>query len=293
VHDKQIRRRRAVLALLVVVSLVLLTDYFGSPSSSPLHSVQRGIVDVLSPVQDGASKVLSPVRDVAGWFSSTFKAKSQVAQLTREKNRLTGELAADQNYYAQYKVDQALLKLDDQSGLNQYDPVAANVIGKNPLLWYETITVDRGTDDGVREFDPVVGPGGLVGDVSAYLGPKWAVVQLLTSPSFSVGAEIQDTAGTSGVIQPLTGDPTSLRLNHLPTSASAQVSANQLVVTSGFSDARNPAIHSLYPAGIPIGTVSSVNPQNSVLTGQEVDVTPFVDFPDLRTVQILTKPNAG
>jgi cell shape-determining protein MreC len=64
-------------------------------------------------------------------------------------------------------------------------------------------------------------------------------------------------------------------------------------VTSGFSDPQDPAISSLYPAGIPIGTVSSVNPQQSVLTGQEVDVTPFVDFPDLSTVQILTRPHAG
>ena len=50
-HDKQVRRRRAVLALLVVVSLILLTAYFGESPSSPLHSVQRGIVEVLSPIQ--------------------------------------------------------------------------------------------------------------------------------------------------------------------------------------------------------------------------------------------------
>ena len=60
-HDKQVRRRRAVLALLVVVSLILLTAYFGESPQSPLHNVQRGIVQVFSPVQAGASKVLSPI----------------------------------------------------------------------------------------------------------------------------------------------------------------------------------------------------------------------------------------
>ncbi len=290
-HDKQIRRRRAVLALLVVVSLVLLTDYFGSPSSSPLHSVQRGIVEVLTPIQDGASKVLSPVRDVASWFSSTFRAKSEVATQKTEIEKLRYDLAHLQLDQHQFKIDEALLGLDASAGLGADRPVTGTVIGKNPVLWYETIKVNKGSDDGVREFDPVVGPGGLVGDVSADVGTNYAVVQLLTSPSFSVGAEIQNTAGTSGLIQPAVGDPSSLRLSHL--NASAQVSANQIVVTSGFSDPANSAIHSLYPAGIPIGTVSSVNPQQSVLTGQEVDVTPFVDFPDLSTVQILTKPHAG
>ena len=51
-----------MLALLVGVSLILLTAYFGESPNSPLHNVQRGIVEVLSPVQEGASKVLSPVK---------------------------------------------------------------------------------------------------------------------------------------------------------------------------------------------------------------------------------------
>src|SRR4029077_8931491 len=83
--------RRAVLALLVAVSLVLLTAYFGESPNSPLHSVQRGIVEVLSPVQQGASTVLSPVRDVAGWFSDTLRAKSERDRLSKEVNKLTAE----------------------------------------------------------------------------------------------------------------------------------------------------------------------------------------------------------
>ena len=84
VHDKQVRRRRAVLALLVGISLILLTAYFGESPDSPLHNVQRGIVEVLSPVQQGASTVLSPVKDVAGWFSDTLNAKSQRDQLRKQ-----------------------------------------------------------------------------------------------------------------------------------------------------------------------------------------------------------------
>ena len=49
------------------LSLILLTAYFGESPGGPLHTVQRGIVEVLSPIQEGASKALTPVRDVAGW----------------------------------------------------------------------------------------------------------------------------------------------------------------------------------------------------------------------------------
>ena len=51
--------------MLVAVSLILLTAYFGETPTSPLHSVQRGVVEVLSPIEQGASNVLTPVRSVA------------------------------------------------------------------------------------------------------------------------------------------------------------------------------------------------------------------------------------
>src|SRR5947209_5161323 len=107
-HDKQVRRRRAVLLLLVAVSLILLTAYFGESPSSPLHSVQRGIVEVLSPVQKGASTVLKPVRNVAGWFSDTISAKSdrdrlkkQVAQLQLQIAQLKGAQLQNQQLVKQ------------------------------------------------------------------------------------------------------------------------------------------------------------------------------------------------
>ena len=86
-----------MLAVLVVISLLLLTDYFGESSSSPLHRVQRGIVAVLSPVQSGASKVFSPVSDVANWVSTTLHAKTQRDQLKRQLQAADQQLASVQD----------------------------------------------------------------------------------------------------------------------------------------------------------------------------------------------------
>ena len=60
-YDKTVRRRRAVLGLLVASSLILLTIYFGESSANGgLHSVQRGVLQAVSPIEDGASRVLKP-----------------------------------------------------------------------------------------------------------------------------------------------------------------------------------------------------------------------------------------
>ena len=293
-HDKQIRRRRAVLALLVAVSLILLTAYFGESPNSPLHAVQRGVGDVLSPVQDGASKVLSPVRDVAGWFSRTINASSKNSQLENEVAKLRNELSTYQYDAIQNQQLNRLVHLDRTNNISQYNPVTATVIGSNPSVWWETIEVNAGADDGVSLDDAVIagsgsgaGTGGLVGEVTT-VGANYSDVTLLTAPKFAVGALVEEGAGhwEPGFLQPAIGDQGSLHLQYLPPHA--QISVGDFVVTSGFKDHQNPLDSSFAPADIPIGQVSNAN-QNTLANNQYVTVTPDVDLRHLSVVQILTR----
>src|ERR1700754_423191 len=92
-HDKVVRRRRAVLAVLVLLSLFLLTAYFGEGSGGGLHAVQRGAMEVLAPVQEGANRALKPFRDLFGWFGDTLDAQDERDRLRRERDTLRGEVA--------------------------------------------------------------------------------------------------------------------------------------------------------------------------------------------------------
>jgi rod shape-determining protein MreC len=287
VYDKQVRRRRAVLALLVAVSLILLTAYFGESPSSPLHTVQRGIVEVLSPIQEGASKALKPVRDVAGWFSGTFSAKSQRDQLKKEVQTLRTQLDRSQGALIQNAQLSKLVGLDNSLGIASFQPVTAQVISRDPILWYATIEVDKGSDDGVRMNDPVVGDGGLVGKITT-VAPSASFVTLITEHSFAVSATVQDSLGDPGVLVPEVGNPNQLLLQNLPPRAPIQ--PGQQVVTSGF---KSGPLDSLYPAGIPIGQVSDANVQDDLLTNQQVTVNPVADLRHLDVVQILTAPHGG
>jgi rod shape-determining protein MreC len=295
-HDKTIRRRRAVLALLVVISLILLTDYFGESSSSPLHSVQRGIVEVLSPIQAGASKVLSPVRSAAHWVSSTFQAKSKLATVQNQYNDLK-KVSGQDNYYHYENVQlRGLLKLDDSAQLSKYDPVGANIIGRDPQAWYDTIELDQGSGSGVAPRDPVVGPGGLIGDVTE-VGASYSIVTLLTAPQFAVGAMVEgphlgpDTDGDAGTLKPAIGNANTLVLSYLPTTA--ELGTGQIeVVTSGFQDLQKKSIESWAPPGIPIGTTPGGSAQQTgIVTNGQVNVTPSADLSNLSAVQILTTPH--
>lgn len=272
--------------VLVVISLILLTDYFGESPSSPLHTLQRGIVEVFSPIQQGASTVLSPVRDIGNWFSDTFKARSQVKQLRADNQRLVAELAQARYKLSQYPQLSRLVGLDQSDSISSYHPLTADVISRDAILWYQHIEVDRGSDDGVRVGDPVIGDGGLVGNVST-VGATYSVVTLITNHTMSEAAQVVDQKNDSGVLIPAVGDPNQLVMQYLPTNAQG-IRTGNLVLTVGF---KSGSLQDLYPPGIPIGTVTNFNADTLANNGT-VRVTPVADLAHISVVQILTRPQA-
>jgi rod shape-determining protein MreC len=289
VHDKNVRRRRAALVALVAASLILLTAYFGGPPSSPLHTIQRGIVQIFSPIQQGASTVLSPVRDVAGWFSDTFHARSQVAQLRKKVQRLTSELAQAQEAQLLNRQLSREVHLDTRQNIAAYRPVTADVIGHDPTLWYQTIEIDKGSDDGVHLNDPVIGDGALVGKISV-VDPSVSIVQLITDHAVNVAAQVQDRNGDTGLLVPAVGNPNELLLQDLPHIVPGQPGpqVGQLVVTAGF---KSGPLTSIYPRGLPIGQVSNAS-ANNLINNNEVQVSPAADVRHLAVVQVLTASSA-
>jgi rod shape-determining protein MreC len=278
VYDKTVRRRRAVLVLLVVLSLILLTAYFGESRSGGLHSVQRGFLTVVSPIQDGANKALKPVRNLFGWFSSTLHAKSQNAELRKQVDKLRGEVTATQENEHSNRELLKLYHLDSELSIADYNPVPATVVYQSPNIWYSTITIDKGSSSGVRVNDPVITGEGLIGKVTE-VASDGALVSLITDSAVEVTAKISAT-GTIGLVQPEVGEPGKLLMQFLESTSG--VTPGDYVVTSGTVSSRG---ESLFPKGIPVGQVTAVNEQSPF---KSVDVSPIADLHSLDVVQVLT-----
>lgn len=280
---KQVRRRRAVFGVLLVCSLLLLTAYFGESVGGPFHSVQRGVLTVLTPIQEGASRALKPVRDLAGWFGDTFHAKSERDKLKRENQRLTKLVVGAEAARNENRQLRGLVNLDNRGEVSSARPVTARVIVRSPTLWYSTIEVDRGSGDGVRVDQPVVAGAGLVGRISAVTASS-AVVTLVTDHTSGVAAKVLDARGDPGIVVPEVGNPGKLLIQTLPPRS--PVRAGDAVVTAGTRDAR---LRSLFPPNIPIGRISSSAPSELALT-QQAHLDPVADLRRLDFVQVLTRP---
>jgi rod shape-determining protein MreC len=287
VYDKQVRRRRAVLVLLVVVSLILLTAYFGESAGSPLHSVQRGVVTVLSPIQEGASRALKPVRDLFGWFGDTARAKKERDQLKAQRDRLLEDVVGYRVALQENAELHRVLALDDSNGLNAYDKRTVRVIGRPPNnLLLDRLQVDAGSSAGVRVGNPVIADGGLVGHVT-FVASDSSFVTLITDPSSSVSVKVLNNAGDTGLLKPSVGDPLDLLVQLLPRHA--RIRQEDVVVSGGF---RTSELESLYPPNIPIGRVTKADPEE-LASDQQVHVAPIADLRHLDFVQILVGPSGS
>ena len=280
-YDKTVRRRRAVLGLLVALSLILLTAYFGEAAGGGLHAVQRGFVEVVAPIQDGASRALKPVRDLFGWFGDTLDAKGQRDSLRRQLQQLRNQRIQNADAVRQLAELKKIFNLDHELSLASYRPLTSRVIGRAPTVWYSTVNVDRG--DGVRVDQPVVDGDGLVGKVT-FVTPNSSVVTLITDHTSGVSARISES-GALGVVQPAVGNPNDLLMQYLQQGDA--VRTGNSVVTAGTTSGR---LDSVFPPGIPIGQVTRVD-QNDLFKG--VHIRPFASLRTLDYVQILLRTRGG
>jgi rod shape-determining protein MreC len=280
-YRKQVRRRRAVLVLLVVASLTLLSLYFQEGSGGPIHRVQRVVAAVLGPFEEGADRALKPARDFVNWFDETFEARGDNEDLREEVAELRDQLAQSQTTAQQ---SNELAKLAELTGGGRVPdgskPVTARVIGRSPTVWYSTVTIDKGTSAGIRVDDAVVAADGLAGRVTATTRGT-AQVTLITDPSSSVTARVLPE-GSTGVIEPNVGDPSDLQLNYV--QEGDEIQENQMVVTAGFA---GDSLDSLFPPGIPIGQVTDASLEEQQAY-QRVHVEAFADLRDMDYVQALT-----
>ncbi|HUC06781.1 MAG TPA: rod shape-determining protein MreC [Solirubrobacterales bacterium] len=282
-YRKQVRRRRAVLALLIVGSFALLTITYGRGS----NGLQRGVSTIFSPVQGVADRALKPARDLVDWFDETFDAKGENSRLKSQLVKVRAQAVAGQEATQENAQLRKLVELDQGPVLaaSAYEPVTGRVIARSPTLWRSSVTIDVGSGDGVHVDDPVISGDGVVGRIAA-AEPGSSQVMLLTDHASAITAKVLP-AGVQGVIKPEVGDPEHLILDFI--DSTKLVHGGQTVVTAGWC---TQGLCSLFPPGLPLGEVTKASIVDQEAK-EQADVRPFADIRNLDLVQVLTGGSRG
>lgn len=280
-------RRRIVFAVLIVLSLVLLTAYFREPASGVLHEVQTSGSDTLSPLQSLAARAVQPFQNGYRWSRNVLGANARNERQAQELESLRGELvllneAAEENRRLKELLD--FQEADIFPSGSTF--VVSRVIGKSPTKWQAWIQIDKGEADGIALNQPVVGATqpadkslsgkGLVGKVVA-VGKHSARVQLIIDQASNVAALVTSGERAEGII----GGSLAGKLVMDFVGRDQIVEEKRIIISSGFGQ--------IYPKGIPIGIVQSVA-EVDVDIYKQIEVRPFVSFDTLEEVMVITTP---
>lgn len=263
-------RNHTVLAVLVLVSLVLVTVDYRQGEDGSLASLQRGALAAFGPAQEGFAAAVRPV----GGFLSTIGELSQL----RERNAaLEAELAKLREGQAsvaglEKENEELRAQLDIRKRL-ELTTTGAQVIADSPEVSEWSVLLDSGADDGLAPGMPVINADGLVGRLTEVTS-EHARLQLLTSPRSGIVARVADT-GETGLLRGRGTRPFRFEM----TDAEAEVEVGSEVVSRTFAG-------SAIPDGIPVGEVEEV-PETKAAGEAHVSVRPFVDYSSLNVVQVV------
>ena len=210
-----------------------------------------------------------------GYFTEFDELKAENEELKkqlRENEQLVrdAQLAIEENNRFRAQAGQP----ERQRNLTT---VNAEVISRNPGDTAVTLTLDKGTAHGVAKGDLVTTIDGMVGYVSE-AGSNTCEVTTVTDVDMQCGALItrtRETAIAEGSYDLMSED--RLRLSYL--TAGNQVVVGDTVETSGRGGA--------FPKGIMIGTVESVQPEETGISYYAV-LRPFVNVSNVSSVSIIT-----
>ena len=260
----------------MIFHLILISAQVQSRAGVPvLESVTFGL---FSRVQGTVAAVIRGVTGTWHNYVGLRGAQTENESLRKQVSDLEVRLQEQRALAARAAQLEALLKLRDSTVL---PTVAAEVIAGNPNPNLLTVTVNRGSADGVQPDMAVISAKGIVGRVIGPVASRAARVQLLIDQAAGLGAVTERTRAGGVVVGAEVDGRPGLRMDYV--SNLADVVAGDAVVASG--------VDGIYPKGFVIGTVAKS--ERGKQLHRAIVVTPAVDFSSIEEVLIVLIPARG
>nr|WP_267921158.1 rod shape-determining protein MreC [Streptomyces sp. SID5614] len=273
-HVRDTRESRLLLVLLIAIAFALITVDIRGGEGSPVDGARQAAATVFGPVENGVAAAVDPVGNAIGAVRDSGNRHDRISTLEKENAALKAKLGSDDRTNSRVRQLDAMLK---NAGAGQYGIKGAEVIAIGAAQGFSwTVTIDAGSDDGIRRDMTVLNGEGLVGRVTT-VGPGTATVLLANDPDFTVGTRMEKT-DELGFATGQGSRPLSVQF----LNGKAKVKAGDRLVTFGSSKDKP------FVPGVPVGEVVRVDPSGGALT-RTVYVKPYVGFTKLDIVGVVVQ----
>lgn len=243
--QREIRQKAPLWLIGLLLANVVIMAIDARDSQGGQQMVRVWTQTVATPVQNVSSKAGGAT---SNFFRQIFNFHSIAAENEQLKQRVTEmetELHNARLQTAENERLKGLLGLRDQ---NMYQTVPARVIARDPSIWFNTITIDRGSSSGVKVNMPVVSATGIVGRVVT-VSPWASQVMLVTDEKAGAGAVVGQL-GESGALGSVRGRPDLGLIEMRYVSGLEKVTVGDYVMTTGQDG--------IYPPGLNVGEIVDV-----------------------------------
>ena len=257
--------------VLLTLVLIFLVFVFGDQRVGPAHKL---LFETVGPVQKAVSGISDAVFTLKRNYYDLLSAQEEKERLWKELQQCR---ASAYQYREAVATNARLRRLLDFKDNSRVPSVAAQIIGKDPSLWFRSVVIDRGSSDGVVKGMPVVTGDGIVGQIYSS-SPNYAKVLLSIAPSSALDVLLQESR-VRGILKGTGGE--TYRLEYV--LKTVEVNEGDHVVTAGYGG--------LFPTGLPVGVVTRVEKKRRGMF-LEIEVTPAVDFKTLEDLLVLQQERA-
>lgn len=246
-------KRKTFFSILVLIILVIVCHFFGL--LNPLENILRGIVSPGSNLMYGLSMNIGGQDDKCADELLKNKTAETALQLAEEEN---DELRAQSRFLQKQK----------------WQMVGADVTGKNIDTLGNTLIINRGARDGVKENDPVIIHDGILIGKIARVEEKISVIRLINDNQSKFAATIMNTDKSLGLIEG--GYGISVQMNYIPQNETINI--GETIITSGLEEN--------VPRGLLIGTIETVE-KEAYQPFQKAIVKPLANLNKINLVSVI------
>lgn len=270
-----IRQRAGYLFLTVLLGhIILISAQVNTKGGVP--ALEAAVFGVFAQVQRGTSSVVSVISDIWSGYIGLRQVRAENEVLRKRLAEIEVALQEQRALADRSHLLENLLELRDRTTLKT---TGAEIIASGATPDFRTVTIDKGTREGLAADMAVIAPAGIVGRV-VVPSASAAKVQLLIDRNAAAGAVIERRESRAQGVVVGTGD-TLLRMEYV--SEIADIVVGDVVVTSG--------IDGIYPKGFVIGRVETVEKTGTAF--KTILVKPAVDFSSLEEVLVVLSTPPG
>jgi rod shape-determining protein MreC len=272
--QKEIRQRAPIWLVTLLVANLIIMAVDARDADGRQKILRVWTQTFASPLQSTSSKVTGAT---SGFFQQIWNFRRTARENEQLRERLTQvetELHTAQQSTAENERLRELLKLNEQSDIKN---VPARVIARDPSVWFNTITINRGSSSGIAVNMPVVTAGGIVGRVIT-VSPWASQVMLITDEKAGAGAVVgQLESGALGSVKGRADLGVAL-IEMRYVSGLEKVENGDYVMTTGQDG--------IYPPGLNVGRVVDVK-SGTATTAHQILIQPGAQLDHLEEVAVL------